>query len=165
MRAIRAGLLAAAILAAGSSLQGCSGSDPNAQVLSEAVFAKNIPVYKGAKFAEAIGNEMWGDEPDSYTKGMTWWFETKATKDELLSYYQKLYPNAERLDLEGGAVQLRWVPEGATRFEDVTIVVDDQELRIGESVSPNTVARLKGEAPAAGGNSAESASREGDSDD
>jgi len=165
MRASRAGLLAVAILAAGTWLQGCSGSDPNARVLGEAVYAKNVPVYKGAKFEESMGNESWGDEPDSYTRGMTWWFETRASKADLLAYYEKLYPNAEKLELDTGAVQLRWVPEGATRFEDVTIVVDDQELRIGESVSPNTVARLKGEALPAAGNTAESASSEGDSDD
>lgn len=96
------------------SLMGCSGANPNSKVLSEAVFAKNVPVYRGAVYTKSMGNESWGDEPESYTKGMTWWFETKASKDELLAYYTKLYPNAERTDLDSGAIQLSWVPEGAT---------------------------------------------------
>jgi hypothetical protein len=164
MRTRSAVLLAVAVLAAGMSLQGCSGTDANAKVLSDAIYAKNVPVYKGAKYVESMGNESWGDDPDSYTQGMTWWFETKATKDELLAYYTNLYPNAERTEMDTGGVQLRWVPEGATRFEDVDIFVNDQELRIGESVSPNTRNRLKGEAAASseGGTTTEAASEDGE---
>jgi hypothetical protein len=161
-----AGVLA---LAAGLSLAGCS-SGP-AKVLSDSVYAKSVPVYKGAQFTESMGNESWGDEPGSYTHGETWWFKTKASKQELLDYYQKLYPEAEKLELDTGDVQLRWRPEGAERFEDVTVVVGDHELRIGESVRPETRARLRGEpvgssSSGGGGTSSESpeSSESSDSD-
>lgn len=141
MRARNAILALVVMLAAGAWLQGCG--DSNAKVLADAVYAKNVPVYKGAKYSEQSGSESWGDEPGSYTKGSVWWFETKATKDELFSYYHGLYPNAERIDLDDGAIELRWVPEGATRFEDVEIVMADHELRIGEDVTPDALARKK----------------------
>jgi len=149
MRARNAVLGLVALVAAGALLQGCG--DSNAKVLAHAFYAKNVPVYKGAKYTESMGNESWGDEPGSYTKGMAWWFETKATKDQLYAYYHGLYPNAERMDLDDGAIQLRWVPEGATPFEDVTIVMKDQELTIGESVSPNSREAAKNAAAASSG--------------
>lgn len=146
MRTIRAALAPAAALVLGAlALAGC-GADPNAKVLANAVYAKSIPVYKGAHFTETSGNESWGDDPNSYTQGTTWWFETKATQAEMLAFYEKLYPSAEKLEIETGGVELTIRPEGAaTAFEDVTIYVCDHELRIGESVSPNTKARLRGE--------------------
>jgi len=167
MRARSAVTLSVAVIAAGMSLMGCSGMDENAKALSEAVYCKNVPVYKGAQYRESMGNESWGDEPGSYTKGMTWWFQTKASKDELVAYYQKLYPNAEKLELDDGAIQLRWVPEGATRFEDVTIVMDNQELRIGESVAPGSAERMKNGGAAAAsseGSTVESAGESGSDD-
>ena len=100
-------------------------------------------MFKGATFDEVMGDESWGDDPDSYTKGKTWWFKTKVSKDEVLAYYTKLYPNAERTELDSGGTQLRFVPTGASRFEDVTIVVGNGELRIGESVRPNTLIKMK----------------------
>lgn len=142
MRARNAMLGLAAMIVAGACLQGCGDSNAK-RLASEAFYAKHVPVYKGAQYKESMGNESWGDEEGSYTKGMTWWFDTKATKDQLYAYYHGLYPNAERTDLDDGAIQLRWVPEGATRFEDITVVMDDHALRIGESVSPNSRLRAK----------------------
>ena len=94
----RHGLLGLLALAAVAALAGCSNSQ--SKVLSDAVYAKHVPVYKGATFEEEMGNESWGDEPESYTKGRTWWFKTKASKDELLAYYVKLYPSADKTELD-----------------------------------------------------------------
>ena len=129
-------VLALGILAAMVVTIGCSSGSGKSKYLASAVYARDVPVFQGAAYDEMSGNEAWGDEPGSYTKGTTWWFKTKASKAELLAFYEKLYPNAEKLELDTGVIQLRWVPEGATRFEDVTIVVGDGELRIAESVAP-----------------------------
>lgn len=166
MRVVSLGTLTALALAAGLSMSGCSSSGPS-KVLSQAVFAKDVPVYKGATFEESMGNESWGDDPDSYTQGETWWFKTKATKQELLEFYEKLYPQAEKMELDNGVIQLSWRPEGAGRYEDVTVVIGDGELRIGESVRPNTKARLRGEQvapdpPGMGSSSSESESSDSD---
>ena len=142
MRSIQTMVLVAAVLISAPATMGCGASDPNAKVLNQAVYAKSVPVYRGAKFTQTMGNESWGDDSDSYTQGETWWFETKASKAEVLAYYEKLYPNAEKTELDTGDTQLRFKPEGSDNFEDVTIVVGEHELRIGESVRPNTKARL-----------------------
>ena len=154
---------AALVLGVALLLAGCG--DKNAKILSAAIYAKNVPVYKGAHFTETSGSESWGDEPDSYTHGTVWWFETKASKDEMLAYYTKLYPDAEKTDLDTGGVQLRIHPAGAGRFEDVTIVVADHELRIGEDVTPNTQARARGESVPAGGPSPPTTASSDDSGD
>ncbi len=132
----RIGLLALLALAA-APLAGCGGSQQ--KVLADAVYAKDVPVFKGATFGDVSGDESWGDDPDFYTKGKLWRFKTKASKEEMLAYYEKLYPNAEKIDLNTGGIQLRFVPEGALSYEDVTIVVSEGELRIGESLRPQTL--------------------------
>jgi len=137
MRFGRIGLLALLALATAVVLAGCGASQQ--KILADAVYAKNVPVFKGATFDEVMGDESWGDDPESYTKGKTWWFKTKASKAEMLSYYEKLYPNAEKTELDSGGVQLRFVPDGALKFEDVTIVLKDGELRIGETLRPATI--------------------------
>jgi hypothetical protein len=127
------GLLA---LAAVASIAGCSSEQ---KVLANAVYAKDVPVFRGASFEETSGSESWGDDPDSYTKGTVWWFKTKASQAQLLAFYQNLYPNAEVTELETGGVQLRIVPAGALNFEDVTIMMKDGDLRIGEDVRPQNL--------------------------
>ena len=133
----RIGFIALLALAVAAPLSGCGGSQQ--KVLADAVYAKDVPVFKGATFDDISGDESWGDDPDSYTKGKTWWFKTKASKEEMLAFYTKLYPNAEKIELDTGGIELRFVPEGALNFEDVTIVVSDGELRIGESCRPQTL--------------------------
>jgi len=129
-------------LAAVALVVGC-GSNAQQTVLKDAVYAKTVPVFRGATFDQEMGDESWGDGADSYTKGTTWWFKTKAPKAELLAYYTKLYPNAERTELDSGDTQLRITPAGALKYEDVTIVIGEGELRIGESVSPNTLKKVR----------------------
>ncbi|NOT34878.1 MAG: hypothetical protein HOP12_12005 [Candidatus Eisenbacteria bacterium] len=43
-----------------------------------------------------MGSESWGDEADSYSYGMNWWCETRASREQVLAWYETKLPNAKR---------------------------------------------------------------------
>ena len=130
------------VCAAFAALLGGCAAHPSAS-MSDAVYAGAVPVYQGARFSESMGNESWGDDPGSYTRGESWHFETAASRQALLAFYEKKYPQARKTELDSGSIELRLVPEGAQPFEDVTIVIGDHELTIGENVRPDTRERFR----------------------
>ena len=133
-REIAAGLAAAAIAAAG-----CAGKSSQ-DLLPGAVYAANIvPVYRNAVLTNMMGNETWGDEPDSYTQGQFWSFEVKDPKAKVLAFYEQRFPGAEHTTNDDGSVTLRVVPEGAEKNEYVYVTVEDGEIRIGEHCRPGKI--------------------------
>ena len=134
------GLLALALLA------GCAAQQPvyDGQVAahsvdklgadSKAIFANQVPVMPGAKFTETSGGESWGDEADSYSQSMTWWFSYAMPREKVEAFYDAALPAAGRSTIEGGAVVWTLKPSGGQPHDEIRVVVDDKELRITEDV-------------------------------
>jgi hypothetical protein len=81
-----------------------------------------------------MGSESWGDTPDSYSYGMHWRCEAKATRDELLAWYQAKLPGAKRSTPYDNAVQLEVTPEGAKPGEDMGVLIEeDGKYRVFEN--------------------------------
>ncbi len=142
-RTILGGLLAA------SSLFGCGAKQPvyDGQAANHSinhigdapkgVYANQLPLYPGVKFTDAMGSESWGDEPDSYSKGMRWEFEYQVPMEKVVGFYDAALPDAKReTDPASGAVTWTLVPNGAQRGESVYVTVEDGKLRIHEEVKP-----------------------------
>lgn len=125
-----AAALVAAVLAAGC---GASQAKWSAEAAQYAVYAAQIPLFPGTEIEDAMGHESWGDEPDSYSYGMTWWCKTEGTKDEIVAFYEKALPGATReVDDEGG-ITLTVIPSGAAPREDMGVyVTGDGEYRVFE---------------------------------
>jgi hypothetical protein len=135
-------LLAAAACAA--SLAACSGNSNGWDSASAeyAAYATQMPLYPKSKITDAMGSESWGDGPDSYSYGMAWWCEVKATKAEILAFYAGKYPSAERRNTDGGAIELKVIPAGAKPGEYMGVWIDeDGKYRIFESRKSKKIER------------------------
>jgi len=90
-----------------------------------AAYATQIPLYPGTRIVDTMGSESWGDAPNSYSYGMTWWCETKASKDDMLSWYSEKLPGATRSTPYDNAIELTVTPEGASPNEDMGVIVTE----------------------------------------
>lgn len=128
-------------------LVGCSAQQPvyNGQVAAhsvddvggdspKAIFANRVPVVPGAKFTETSGGESWGDDADSYSQRMTWWFDVSRPMDEVVAFYDAALPTAERSLTEDGDVMWTLRPETGQRYDEIEVIVGQGELRITEDV-------------------------------
>jgi hypothetical protein len=113
---------------------------PAKDLLPGAVYAASVvKVYRHAELTNVLGNESWGDRPDSYTQGQTWYFNVGDPQQKVVAYYAKLLPDAERTTNDDGSVSFRIVPAGAEKNEYVTVTVDEGELRIAEHWRPGKI--------------------------
>jgi hypothetical protein len=130
---------AAAAAALAVAALGCTAKS-NKDLLPGAVYAANaVKVYRNAELVNVMGNESWGDGPDSYTQGQTWYFNTGDSQQKVVAFYEKLLPGAERTTNDDGSVTFRIVPAGAEKNEYVQVTVDDGEIRIGEHCRPGKI--------------------------
>ena len=105
----------------------------DAEVASQLVYAKSIPVYPGSKSDGVSGSESWGDEPDSYSEGRAAWFTVEGfEKGKVVSWYQSRLQNAETELLDDGAVQITVPAPNGEPGEDMGVVVDNESYRIFE---------------------------------
>ena len=131
-------LAAAAAAALALAALGCGKSGRD--LLPGAVYAADaVPVYRNAEFTGQMGNDTYGDGPGTHMQGQFWSFDVKDSKENVLAFYQRQFPNAERTTNEDGSVTLRIVPEGAEPNEDVYVTVDDGEIMIGEHCRPGKI--------------------------
>ena len=68
--------VAAAFVLGAVLLAGCTLNESKwtGDAAASVVYAKSIPLYPGATSDGTMGSQNWGDEPGSYTEGMTVWF-------------------------------------------------------------------------------------------
>ena len=131
-------LAAAAAAALALSALGCGQSSRN--LLPGSVYAADmVPVYRNAELTGQMGNDTYGDGPGTHMQGQFWSFDVKDTKADVLAFYERQFPNAERTTLDDGAVQLKVVPEGAEPNEYVYVTVSDGEIMIGERCKPGKI--------------------------
>jgi len=134
MRHALAGLMVVAIGATWA--MGCGNGEAkwSAEAAQYAAYATQIPLYPGTKIVDAMGGESWGDEPDSYSYGMSWWCETKATRAELLAWYQAKLPDAKRSTPYDEVIELTVTPKGAKPGEDMGVLIEeDGKYRVFEN--------------------------------
>ncbi len=125
----------AVIVIAALAVVGCGASQTkwDAEAAQYAVYATKIPLYPGTKIEDAMGHEGWGDEPDSYLYGMTWWCKAEGTKAEIAAFYEQALPGATKETDDEGNIILTVVPEGAAPREDMGVrVTGDGEYRVFE---------------------------------
>ena len=133
IRAIRLALAAAVTLAA---LAGCGVNETKwtGETASYVVYAKQIPLYPGAKARDAMGSESWGDTPDSYSEGMAVWFEVQGyDKEKVLSWYEEKLQNATTQVLDTGAIELTVPVPNGEPGEDMGVVIEDDGFRVFEN--------------------------------
>lgn len=128
------------------ALAGCSGPAPvfdgkvakhsvdNFDEAPRAVFANQIPVYPGASITDATGNQSWGDTPDTYSEGMTWWFEVTGATESVVAFYDTALPEASRKVDENGEIIWTLKPSGGREGDEVAVILSGRELRISEDV-------------------------------
>jgi hypothetical protein len=133
MRAIRLVLAAAVAL---TGLVGCSLNETKwtGETATYVVYAKQIPLYPGAKARDAMGSESWGDTPDSYSEGMAVWFEVQGyDKEKVLAWYEEKLPNATTQVLDTGAIELTVPVPNGEPGEDMGVVIEDDGFRVFEN--------------------------------
>ena len=133
IRAIRLALTAAVGVAA---LAGCSVNETRwaGETASYVVYAKQIPLYPGAKARDAMGSESWGDTPDSYSEGMAVWFEVQGfEKEKVLAWYEEKLPNAKTNVLETGSIELKVPVPNGEPGEEMGVVIEEDGFRVFEN--------------------------------
>jgi hypothetical protein len=140
---VLAGLVASAVLA------GCSAQQPvydgsvaeysidDFDDAPKAVYANQVPLHPDCRLTDVMGSESWGDEPDSYSKGMGWEFSfPKERTPDVLAFYNAVFAGIPAQPDEDGGTQWTIVPRGAQEGEDLTVTVSVGELWIHENVKP-----------------------------
>ena len=126
-------------------LAGCSMNETrwSGDAAAAVVYAKAIPLYPGAKSDGAMGSQSWGDEPGSYTEGMTVWFVVDGyDRAKVLEWYERRLPGAETEVLDDGAIQLKIPVAGGEPGEDMGVVIDENRFRVFEHTKPGKHQRI-----------------------
>lgn len=113
-----------------------AGLDPKKSPMKGAVYAAQVPVYRGAKLKDVMGGNYYEDigGPVTFTS-QSWFFETKDPKQNVLDFYAKNLPQGARpVEAEPGTVAFKWFPPGAAEGEGVTVSIREGELQIGETI-------------------------------
>ena len=141
-RGLIAGIIGlGALMVVNRGSDGKGGISPEHSPIRDAVHAKAIPVWKGAKLRDRTGGSYYNDVggPVTFTS-TSWFFELSDPAAEVAEYYRKNLPAGWKpVEVEDGEVGFEWIPPGAKEGEDVTVRVRDGELQITETVkAPGT---------------------------
>lgn len=131
--------VAAAFVLGAVLLAGCTLNESKwtGDAAASVVYAKSIPLYPGATSDGTMGSQNWGDEPGSYTEGMTVWFVVEGyDRAKVLDWYERRLPNAETEVLDDGAIQLKVPIPGGEPGEDMGVVIDENRFRVFEHTKP-----------------------------
>lgn len=124
----------AAVVAGAIALAGCATPEArwSGDAASLAVYATQVPLYPGAKAEDAMGSESWGDDPESYAEGMTFWFVVDAPMDKVVAWYDMKLVHAKRERDDDNNVVYTLTPTGAEPGEDVGVIVEEGKFRVFE---------------------------------
>jgi hypothetical protein len=120
-------------------LTGCAVTEAkwSGDAAAAVVYAKEIPLYPGATFDGAMGSQSWGDEPGSYTEGMTVWFVVEGfDRAKVLDWYERRLQNAETEVLDDGAIRLKIAVPNGEPGEDMGVVIDENRFCVFEHTRP-----------------------------
>ena len=126
-------LAALAVLTAGCAARETKWKSEAAAL---AVYAQNIPLYPGLEFDDVMGSDSYGDEPDSHSEGLCYWFNVKDpakdTKEKLVAWYDERLPNAKMEINDEGDVTYTLTPPNGEPGEDMGVIVEEGKLRVFE---------------------------------
>lgn len=113
-----------------------AGLAPGSSVMKGAVYAQAIPVWKGAKFDDAMGGNYYDNigGPVTFTS-MSWFFEFEAPVSEVAAFYRSNLPaGAQPVETDDGDVAFQWTPPGAKAGEEVNVRIGEGRLQINEVI-------------------------------
>jgi hypothetical protein len=119
-------------------LAGCSQNHYAQWKKLDVVYASQVPIFPGAEVEDAMGGNYYGESLDErVSESMTYWFKIDPQNhDQIVAFYAKALPNAERTVDEDGEVRFEFVPKGAEPGEKVWVGIAKDRLRIGEDTKP-----------------------------
>ena len=112
------------------------GLGPAKSPIKGAVYASVIPIYPGAKFTDIMGGNYYEEfgGPVTFTS-QSWFFDISDPVEKVVAFYRSKLPQGYRdVEAEEGSVAFEWTPPGAVDGEDVTVVISEGQLQIGETV-------------------------------
>ena len=127
--------LACALLAL--ALAGCGAHQ---RTLDGAVYANCVPIYKNIEPRNQMGGHYEDGEGNTVSQTQTWFFDASDSKEAIVEYYKKNFPDAQVSRSEDGDdVVFNFVPKGAEDGESVYVAVGDGGFRIGEECKPGKI--------------------------
>jgi len=120
-------------------LVGCSSENHYAQWKKlDVVYASQVPIFPGAEVEDAMGGNYYGESLDQQvSESMTYWFKIDPKNhDQIVAFYEKALPSAQRSVDEDGEIRFEVVPKGAESGEKVWVMISKDRLRIGEETKP-----------------------------
>jgi hypothetical protein len=113
---------------------GCAASETKwkSEAASLAVYAQELPLYPGIELDDVMGSDSYGDEPESHTEGLTFWFDFKDPKEKVVAWYDQRLPGANKEINEEGDVIYTLTPPNGEPGEDMGVIIEDKRLRVFE---------------------------------
>jgi hypothetical protein len=112
-----------------------TGVVPGPNPLKDGHFTATVPLFPGAKFREQGGGNYYAEIGGPVTfRSTTWYFDISAPVAEVANFYRSGLSGATAEEAADGEAGFTWNPPGAKEGEDVTIWIEEGELRITESV-------------------------------
>jgi hypothetical protein len=121
-----------------AALAGCAEKEAkwSGDAARFAVYATQIPLYPGAKIEDVMGSTSWGDDPNSESQGMAWWYSVKDPREKVVAWYEARVPQATRSVGDDGSTIFTLPPRGGEAGEDMGVAVEDGKIRVFEHTKP-----------------------------
>ncbi|MBX7244519.1 MAG: hypothetical protein K1X53_03415 [Candidatus Sumerlaeaceae bacterium] len=129
----------AAIAGMACVLSGCGGSAKKVE-LPNAVMAKQVPVYPGAKLESQMGGTTSdGVGGREITKSMSWFLKVSDPPEKVVEFYEKEWSSASKGQNDDGDTVFDGTFDGAESEESLKVTVRSDEIQITEILSPSRV--------------------------
>ena len=86
-----------------------------------------------------MGGHYEDDSGNTISQSQTWFFNATDSRDQIVEYYKRSFPEATVSNDETGDVVFKCVPKGAEDGESVWVAVGDDGFRIGEECKPGNI--------------------------
>ena len=106
--------------------------------LPGAVYAKKVPVYRGAKYVGSVGGESTARiGARASVESRSWFLTTGEPAEKLVAFYKRKLPDAKLAVNDAGESTFTLIPPGAEKGEVVQVIVrKGGDLQIKETVKP-----------------------------
>lgn len=119
-------IVAAVALVAVLVFKQASGTAETAADLPGITFAASVPIFPGAEYADRTGGEH-SRRAGEWHRYETWMFTLPAPRSEVVSFYDRHYPNAER-DESDGNVSYEIDPDGTGKRAQIRVYEGELEI-------------------------------------
>jgi hypothetical protein len=119
------------------TLAACGGGDggaPRPLALEGGKFVnRDVPAFAEASYRSSAGGTYYDDGGGESARSQSWFFETQEPYAEVVAFYEKALPQAEKI-VDGDQTVFTWRPEGGREGDEISIFVSEGEIQICESV-------------------------------